>query len=75
MGGKGDGAAAASLNPRPRNLANNEWQASVTDDHIRKIIVGGGQAVGKSPTMTANPDLKDKPKIVNGLVKIIRGLK
>ena len=75
IGGKGDGAASASLNPKPRDLTSKEWQASVKDDHIRKIIIGGGQAVGMSATMTANPDLKDKPEIVNGLVKIIRGLK
>ncbi len=75
LSGKGDGAAAVSLNPKPRDFGDAAWQKSVTDEYILKIIVGGGQAVGKSPTMTANPDLKGKTEILNGLVKIIRGLK
>jgi mono/diheme cytochrome c family protein len=53
--GHGDGAAAAALNPRPRNYADKAWQASVTDEQIRKTILEGGAAVGKSPRMPANP--------------------
>ena len=75
IGGKGDGAAAASLNPKPRSFTDPTWQASVTDEHIKKVIVGGGQAVGKSALMTANPDLKGLTPVLDGLVKIIRGLK
>jgi len=71
--GKGDGPAAESLNPRPRNYTDPAWQASVTDDDLRKIIVLGGKAVGKSQMMPGNPDLANKPEVVNGLVKIIRG--
>jgi mono/diheme cytochrome c family protein len=71
--GKGDGVASANLNPKPRDYTNTAWQASVTDDYLRKIIVGGGDSVGKSMMMPANPDLKDKPQVVNGLVKIVRG--
>jgi mono/diheme cytochrome c family protein len=57
--GRGDGAASASLNPRPRNFHDAAWLASINDDHLTKIIQYGGAAVGKSPTMPANPDLKD----------------
>jgi mono/diheme cytochrome c family protein len=74
QGGKGDGPAGAALNPKPRDLTSEEWQKSVTDDYIQKIIVDGGQAVGKSPLMAANPDLASKPEVVRGLTKIVREL-
>lgn len=73
--GKGDGPAAAALNPKPQNYTSPEWQAKVTDDEIRKAIVEGGAAVGKSPLMPPNPDLASKPEVVNGLVAIVRGFK
>ena len=70
--GKGDGAAAAALNPKPRDLSSAEWQKSVTDEHIEKIIREGGPAVGKSPLMPPNPDLADKPEVVKGLRSLVR---
>jgi mono/diheme cytochrome c family protein len=70
--GKGDGPGAAALNPKPRNYTDAEWQKSVTDDYIAKVIVEGGAAVGKSPTMVANADLKDKPEVVKALVAKVR---
>jgi mono/diheme cytochrome c family protein len=71
--GRGDGAASASLNPRPRNFHDPEWQSSVTDDHLQKIIQYGGAAVGKSAAMPANPDLKDAA-VVQALAAYIRQL-
>ena len=71
--GKGDGAASAALNPKPRDLSNAEWQKSVDDAHIEKIVVGGGPSVGKSPLMPPNPDLAGKPGVVKGLRKLVRG--
>ncbi|UCH28988.1 MAG: cytochrome c [Myxococcales bacterium] len=73
--GKGDGDGSAALDPKPRDFTSPEWQAEVTDDHLTKIIVYGGAAVGKAPTMPANPDLDAKPEVVAELVKFIRGLK
>lgn len=73
--GKGDGPAAAALNPKPQNYTNPEWQKSVTDEELRKVIIGGGAAVGKSPLMPPNPDLANKPEVVNGLVAIVRSFK
>ena len=70
--GKGTGVAAAALNPKPRNYADAAWQKSVTDDQLKKAIIGGG-AIGKSPLMPGNPDLESKPEVVSGLVAIIRG--
>jgi cytochrome c5 len=72
IGGKGDGAAGAALNPKPRDMTDGAWQKSVNDDHIKKVIVEGGASVGKSPLMAANPDLKDKPEVLAEIVKHVR---
>ena len=74
-GGLGDGIAAASSPVKPRTFAEAAWQTKVTDDHIKKVIVEGGSAVGLSALMAGNTDLKDKPEVLDGLVKIIRGFK
>ena len=73
--GAGDGPGAAAIVPKPRAFADAEWQASVTDEHIKKIILEGGPAVGKSPGMPPNPDLKGKDEVVSALVKVIRDFK
>lgn len=70
--GKGDGPGAAALNPKPRNYTDKSWQASVTDEQIKKTILYGGAAVGKSPIMPASPDLDSKPEVLDGLVEIVR---
>jgi mono/diheme cytochrome c family protein len=73
INGMGDGQAAANLNPKPRNYTDPAWQASVTDEQIRQTILQGGQAMGKSPMMPGQPQLKDQPQVLDELVKIIRG--
>jgi cytochrome c5 len=70
--GHGDGPASVALNPKPRNYTDPEWQKSVTDEQLKKTIVGGGVSVGKSPLMVPNPDLAGKDDVLDGLVKIIR---
>jgi mono/diheme cytochrome c family protein len=75
--GKGDGATAPTLNPRPRSFADPEWQASVSDETLRKVIIGGGPAIGKSPLMPANPDFANanadaNADVVGGLITVIR---
>jgi mono/diheme cytochrome c family protein len=71
--GAGDGPSADSYNPRPHNHTDPAWQASVTDDQIREIILRGGVRLGKSPAMPSNTRLKDRPEVLDALVKIIRG--
>lgn len=70
--GKGNGPGAVALNPKPRNYTDKAWQASVSDEQIRKTIMLGGAGVGKSPIMPASPDLDEKPEVVEGLVQIVR---
>ncbi len=72
--GAGDGPGSAGLTPKPRNLQDRSWQASVTDDHVEKIIRYGGAAVGKSPAMPANPDLLAKNDVVAALREHVRSL-
>jgi mono/diheme cytochrome c family protein len=70
--GHGDGPAAMSMNPRPRDFADPAWQRSVTDDYLRRVITGGGLAVGKSPLMPPNPDLGEQPQVLDALVAHLR---
>ena len=70
--GQGDGPAAETLNPKPRNYTDPEWQKTVTDADIKAIIVGGGQSVGKSGMMPPNPNLKGRDDVLDELVGIIR---
>jgi len=70
--GAGDGPAAAGLNPKPRKFNDAEWQATVEDDYLKKIIAEGGPAVGKSPMMTAQRGLKDEE--LDNLIAFIRTL-
>ena len=73
--GKGNGPASASLSPRPQDYTLAAWQNGITDAQIRQVIVGGGPAVGKSMMMPPNPDLADKPAVVEALVHIVRGFR
>jgi len=75
MDGTGRGPASENLNPKPRNYTDPAWQASVTDEDLKKTILLGGQATGKSAAMPGNPDLKDNPAVLDELVKIVRGFK
>jgi mono/diheme cytochrome c family protein len=49
--GKGDGAAAAALNPKPRDHTDKEYMSKLSDDDMLKVIKNGGASVGKSPLM------------------------
>lgn len=71
--GKGDGVNAQGFPTKPRDYTDAKWQTSVTDDDIKKIILQGGKAVGKSPLMPDFARLRDQPATIDGLVKIIRG--
>lgn len=51
-GGKGDGPASAALDPKPANHTDAVFMSTLTDEHLFKVISGGGPAIGKSPLMT-----------------------
>lgn len=72
--GAGDGPAAAGLTPPPRDFHRRAWQRETADAHIRRVILGGGAAEGRSPVMAAHPELAGDPALVDALVELLRGL-
>jgi mono/diheme cytochrome c family protein len=73
--GHGDGPGAATCNPKPRTFVDAAWQDSIADDMIKKVIVMGGVANGKTATMPAHPQFKGQEELLDGLVKIVRGFR
>jgi mono/diheme cytochrome c family protein len=71
--GKGDGAGAAALNPKPKDLTNAGYIKGLKDDYLRDLITKGGPAVSKSPMMPAMGAAL-KPDDVNNLIAFIRNL-
>ncbi|MDJ0785417.1 MAG: hypothetical protein QNK05_01345 [Myxococcota bacterium] len=71
--GAGNGSRSAELVPRPRNFQDPNWQREVDDAFLAKIIVEGGEAVGRAASMPPNPELANEPLVVDALVKQIRG--
>ncbi|HZX13799.1 MAG TPA: cytochrome c [Thermodesulfobacteriota bacterium] len=51
--GKGDGPAAAALDPKPRNLSDAKYVSTISDEQLFKTVKEGGASVGKSPLMPA----------------------
>jgi mono/diheme cytochrome c family protein len=56
--GKGDGPAAASLNPKPADHSSAAVVGARTDAQLAEIIKMGGSVVGK-PTMPPAPQLSE----------------
>lgn len=51
--GKGDGIAAAALDPKPTDHSDKAYMGKLSDYYLFTIIKEGGPAVGKSPFMAA----------------------
>jgi mono/diheme cytochrome c family protein len=69
--GKGDGKAAAELNPKPRNLTDAGYMARLDDRYLYELISRGGVAVGKSPQM---PEFGLSPQDIQNLIAFVRTL-
>jgi mono/diheme cytochrome c family protein len=70
--GKGDGSAAAALNPKPKDLSDKAYNTKLDDTFLHNIITKGGAAVGKAPMMPPFGQLK--PQDVDDVVAYIRSL-
>jgi mono/diheme cytochrome c family protein len=71
--GKGDGPAAASLNPKPQDHTDGKVMNSLSDQYLTDIIKNGGASVKKSPLMPAwGKTLKDQE--VADVIAYIRSL-
>lgn len=71
--GKGDGVAAAALDPKPADHSSKKVMGALKDEYLFKVIKEGGAAVKKSPTMAAwGAALKDDD--IHDVVAYIRTL-
>ena len=71
--GRGDGPAAVGLMPRPGDLRAHEWHVKTTDDELARVLVQGGPANAKSPTMPPSLDLESNPALLGALLAVVRG--
>jgi mono/diheme cytochrome c family protein len=71
-GGKGDGPASASLNPKPRDLTDPAYMQPLNDRYLYELISRGGIAMGKSPLMPAQPGLQ--PADISNVVAYVKTL-
>lgn len=69
--GAGDGAAAAALNPKPRNFTDAAYMTGRTDEQLIKVVTEGGAANNLSPLMAAWGTTL-KPDEIKGVVAYIR---
>ncbi len=72
--GRGDGPAARSFQPPPRDIAAAAFLVGQSDDMLRRVITGGGAAVGKSPAMPPASDLLNAPEQLAALLAFLRSL-
>ena len=71
--GKGDGAAAAALNPKPQDHTDGKAMNALTDKYLFDIIKQGGKAMQKAAVMpAANKKLTDQD--ISDMVAYIRSL-
>jgi mono/diheme cytochrome c family protein len=71
--GKGDGPAAAALNPKPGNFTDGKAMKTLSDKFLFDIIKEGGVSQKKSPIMPASgKKLSDQD--ISDIVAYIRSL-
>jgi len=71
--GKGDGPAAAALNPKPQDHTDGKVMNALSDKYLFDIIKDGGAAMKKAPFMPAsNKKLSDQE--ISDVVAYIRSL-
>ena len=63
--GKGDGPAAASMKPKPRDLADENYMKTLSDSYLLEIITYGGASVDKSPLMPGWGNVMDQKEIID----------
>jgi cytochrome c oxidase cbb3-type subunit III len=69
--GKGNGAAAATLNPKPRDYTDCKSMENRSDSELFKVVSEGGASIGMSADMQAwGGTLSDEE--IHGLVTYVR---
>ncbi|NIP31878.1 MAG: c-type cytochrome [Candidatus Dadabacteria bacterium] len=74
MKGLGDGVAAVSLDPKPRNLTDNKYVSELSDNHLFRVISLGGVSVGKSALMPPWGGILSEEEIWNIISHIRKNL-
>jgi cytochrome c len=72
--GKGDGVAAAALNPKPRDFTDKALMATIPDKQVFTAIKDGGAAVGKSPLMIAWGAILVEDQKIHDVAAYVRSL-
>ena len=70
--GKANTPTAQALQPPPRDHTDGAYMNALSDNHLFRVIKEGGPAVGKSPIMPPQFDLKDDQ--LNNIVAFLRTL-
>lgn len=71
--GKGDGPAAAALNPKPGDMTDGKVMKALTDKYLFDIIKDGGAAVKKAAIMPGSAK-KFSDQEISDIVAYIRSL-
>ena len=71
VNGDGRGESAKHLPDKPTNFTDPHWRRSVSSEYVKTVITEGGTAVGISPLMPSNTDLKEREKLVSELVNFV----
>lgn len=71
--GKGDGPAAAALNPKPRNFGDGTYMNARTDAQLINVIKNGTAAEKLSPVMVGYASMMNDQEIKD-IVAFIRSL-
>lgn len=71
--GKGDGPAAVSMRPPPRNLTDQAYMQTLSDEYLYKVITYGGSSVDRSPLMPGWGAVFDQKEILD-IIAYIRTL-
>ncbi|MCO5170701.1 MAG: PQQ-dependent sugar dehydrogenase [Planctomycetes bacterium] len=69
--GRGEASLGAGVAPRP-DFTDPAWQALRTDDELRRVVLEGGAAAGKSRDMPAWQGFFDDDEM-DALIELIRG--
>lgn len=68
--GKGDGQAAGSLNPKPKDFTDAKAMAKITAETRLKAVTEGGAAAGASPVMPAFGQMLSPKQIADVLAYV-----
>ena len=63
--GKGDGPAAVSMSPKPKNLRDREYVQTLSDSYLIEIITYGGASVDKSALMPGWGNVLTQKEIID----------